>query len=102
MQPGAREPGGSHTALSADEPPPETASWSARLHWIVRSIPTRHPDLAFAASLLAQSIERPGLTERQARYAIRMFDRLAAEWLERSGSHGASADLSCLIPAGRA
>ena len=92
--------------ISAEAPPPpETGKWIDLLHWALRAVPTEHPDLSFLASLLAQSIDRPGLTERQAKYATRITDRLQQEWeeLHRARLWGlASANLATMTPAGRA
>lgn len=65
----------------ADAPPPPAADadWPTILHWICRALETDHPDLSFASSLLSQAIER-GLTDRQVKYADRMFRRLVDEW----------------------
>lgn len=86
-------------APNAPIPPDGDADWPTVLHWILRAVETDHPDLAFACSLLAQAIERPGLTERQARYAGRMYDRLLDEW---RASRPAVQALAHLQPAGRA
>jgi hypothetical protein len=68
---------------------------------------TDDPDLSFLASLLHHSIERPGLTERQSKYAQKIYNRFVAHWragtLDRQVEQLTSAqDLADLQPAGRA
>lgn len=86
----------------APPPPKEIAGWSETLHWIVRILPPGHPDVSFAASLLHHSIERPGLTERQARYAQRLLGRARDEYCGSAGEAPEAVDLARLSPAGRA
>lgn len=58
------------------EPPPDDPSWTAQLHWAVRSIPTADKDLGFLASLLSHALKNGGLSDKQARYAERALDRI--------------------------
>jgi hypothetical protein len=93
------------TGIRSDAPPPprEGSPWPERLRWIVCAVDVDHPDLPFAASLLAQSIERAGgLSDRQLKYAHRLFDRLSLEWHELSGTGAAGTDLAHLPTAGSA
>lgn len=82
------------------DPPAEFGTWAEALHWAVGVVPLGHSDLSFLASLLHQALDRPGLTDRQAKWARRILDRVIVE------SQGASADqapdLATAAPAGRA
>jgi len=66
------------TAATALPPPiPSSTAWVDVLHWCVRVMDVDDPDLGFAASILSHAIKFDGLSEKQARYAQRIFDRLA-------------------------
>lgn len=66
------------TAVPAFPPAiPESTQWTDVLHWCVRVMDIDDPDLGFAASILSHAIKFGGLSEKQARYAQRIFDRLA-------------------------
>jgi hypothetical protein len=63
---------------------PASDAWPDVLHWCLRQMATDDPDLAFAASLLSYALRGDGLTEKQARYATRIADRVS--WQVQAGS----------------
>ena len=85
-----------------DNPPPvpNRDDWRARLQWAIAAVPVDHPELCFLASLLRQAIERPGLTERQERYARPLLQRLIDQATPAAAAP--SCDLRIVPMAGRA
>lgn len=59
---------------------PHSRRWRDLLHWAVQVMDTEDPDLSFAASLLAQAVDKDGLTQRQVVYAGRIVERLHRLW----------------------
>lgn len=82
--------------------PPDSDSQVQRLKWAIGAIPHDHQDLAFLASLLAHAIERPGLTERQEKWARRIVDALIRDWHAEHFVHAGVCDLRTVSPAGEA
>lgn len=60
---------------------PSNNQWVDHLRWTLAVMNADDDDMAFAASLLSHCRERGGLTEKQAKYAKRMVDRVRALWL---------------------
>jgi hypothetical protein len=86
-------------------PPPDNSRWIDLLKWIVTVMDADDPDLSFVASLLHHAIDRPGLTDRQAKYAEKIRARI--EGLYARGALGCqyavpSADLANASMAGNA
>lgn len=57
-------------------PPPDSNRWADVLHWCVQVMDVGDPDLAFTASILSHALTYDGLTDRQAKYGQRIYDRL--------------------------
>lgn len=51
-------------------------AWPEILHEAVRAMATDDRDLGFMSSLLASALKYDGLTDRQAKYANRILDRM--------------------------
>ena len=56
---------------------PSSLKWADHLRWCVAVMDGDDADLGFAASLLSHAL-KGGLTEKQARYAQRVIDRVRA------------------------
>lgn len=54
-------------------------SWPEALHWCVRVMETSDTDLPFMASLLSQAAKNGSLSEKQAKYGQRIYDRLRTD-----------------------
>jgi hypothetical protein len=85
-------------------PPPASGLWPHVLQWMVAAMLPDDSSLAFAASLLAQSINRPGLTPKQVRYAERLRGEMLDEWdaTQATAPRPAPADLAAMTPRGQA
>lgn len=62
-------------------PPPCSNEWTHLLHWCVQVMDVVDPDLAFTASILSHALNHGGLTEKQAKYASRIHERLRELYL---------------------
>lgn len=51
-------------------------SWPEALHWCVRVMETTDSDLPFMASLLSQAAKNGSLSEKQAKYGQKIYDRI--------------------------
>lgn len=60
--------------------PPCNGVWRDVLRWMICVMDGDDPDLAFTASLYAHCLKYQGLTERQGKYAIKIFNRMQAHF----------------------
>lgn len=58
--------------------PPKSKAWACHLRWCIAVMDDDDDDMGFVASLLAHTCKSGGLTHKQARYAQRILDRIAA------------------------
>jgi hypothetical protein len=57
---------------------PNSDQWVIILHWCIRVMEPGDPDIEFTASILSYCHKFDGLTEKQAKYATRILERLKA------------------------
>lgn len=75
--------GGDGYGLQPSQVPdfPGALAWADQLRWCVAVMDADDRDIGFAASLLSYAIDRGGLTEKQARHAFRLVERIRSLWL---------------------
>lgn len=87
---------------------PQNDRWPDYLRWVIAVMDADDRDLGFMASLLSYCLDHQGLTEKQAKYARRIFVRVHATWLadqlecQRRPSAGLEHDLHAAAVAGNA
>ena len=64
--------------------PRECDHWPCKLRWLVAVMDPDDVQLAFAASLMSQSLQRPGLTPKQHVAAERLLNRIRDSHREQS------------------
>lgn len=66
--------------LEAVPQPPTSNLWRDRIRWLVAVMDDDDPDLEFTASLFSYCMGKGGLTERQGKYAGKIFARVVAQF----------------------
>lgn len=103
-----RDPAGYRLPPGAVPEFPQSTLWMDLLRWALVVMDHDDRDLGFMASLLSYCLDHQGLTEKQAKYARRIFVRVHATWLadqlecQRRPSAGLEHDLHAAAVAGNA
>lgn len=80
--------------------PPASAQWVEQLRWCMAVMDSDPDELGFVAGLISYAIKQGGLTEKQAKYAQRLLDRVTEDWeAGKLGFQGGAAKRSAKAPA---